>query len=105
MNCSNIFYAFVLLAYLNSYTGIQLTLCQFDSIFGKRTGNRLQNPPHSAPRIHSLDKKHYLTNDNFKILDTANNESDLRILESLYIFKNRPKLNMDSSAAPLSVVN
>ena len=70
-----------------------------------RTGNRLQNPPHSAPRIHSLDKKHYLTNDNFKILDTANNESDLRILESLYIFKNRPKLNMDSSAAPLSVVN
>ena len=69
-----------------------------------RTGNRLQNPPHSAPRIHSLDKKHYLTNDNFKILDTANNESDLRILESLYIFKNRPKLNMDSSAAPLSVV-
>ena len=50
--------------------------------------------------------KYYLTNDNFKIiLDTANNESDLRILESLYIFKNRPKLNMDSSAAPLSVVN
>ena len=73
-----------------------------------RTGNRLQNPPHSAPRIHSLDKKHYLTNDNFKILDTVNNESDLRIfriLESLYIFKNRPKLNMDSSAAPLLVVN
>ena len=35
------------------------------------TGNRIQNPPHSAPRIHSLDKKHYLTNDNFKILDTA----------------------------------
>ena len=61
-----------------------------------RIGNRLQNPPHSALRIHSLDKKHYLTNDNFKILDTANNESDLRILESLYIFKNRPKLNMDS---------
>ena len=70
-----------------------------------RTGNRLQNPPHSAPRIHSLDRKHYLTKDNFKILDTANNESDLRILESLYIFKNRPKLNMDSSAATLSVVN
>ena len=61
-----------------------------------RTGNKLQNPPHSAPRIHSLDKKHCLTNDNFKILDTASNESDLRILESLYIFKNRPKLNMDS---------
>ena len=70
-----------------------------------RTGNRLQNPPHSTPRIHSLDKKHYLTNGNFKILDTANNESALLILESLYIFKNRPKLNMDSSAAPQSVVN
>ena len=57
--------------------------------------------PESIPWI----KKHYLTNDNFKILDTADNESDLRILESLYIFKNRPKLNMDSSAGPLSEVN
>ena len=84
--------------------------CVFHNILEFRTALAIDYkipppPPHSAPRIHSLDKKHYLTNDNFKILDTANNESDLRILESLYIFKNRPKLNMDSSAAPLSVVN
>ena len=81
--------------------------CVFHNILEFRTELAIDYkiPPHSAPRIHSLDKKHNLTNDNFKILDTANNESDLRILESLYIFKNRPKLNMDSSAAPLSVVN
>ena len=81
--------------------------CVFHNILEFRTALAIDYkipptlPLESIPWI----KKHYLTNDNFKILDTANNESDLRILESLYILKNRPKLNMDSSAAPLSVVN
>ena len=72
--------------------------CVFHNILEFRTALALDYkipptlPLESIPWI----KKHYLTNDNFKILNTANNESDLRILESLYIFKNRTKLNMDS---------
>ena len=82
--------------------------CVFHNILEFRTALAIDYKiPPTLPleSIPWIKKKHYLTNDNFKILDTANNESDLRILESLYIFKNRPKLNMDSSAAPLSVIN
>ena len=43
--------------------------------------------------------------DNFNIIDRMNNITDLRILESLHIFKLRPHLNESQSAFPLTIVN
>ena len=63
--------------------------CVFLNILEFRTAVAIDykiHPTLPLKPIPSMDKKHYLTNDNFKILDTASNESDLRILESLYIF-------------------
>lgn len=71
-----------------------------------RTGARLTAPPHSAVRHHAehtcstavLDK-------NFTILDyCANDKVSLRILESLYIFKQRPILNDTDSSFPLNII-
>ena len=62
-----------------------------------RTNNPLTNPPHSSPRIHAEEKQHPFKPSDFTILDSATPDSDLRILESLYIFKLRPNLNVDSS--------
>ena len=39
--------------------------------------------------------------DNFNIVDRMNNLTDLRILESLYIFKFKPHINESQSAFPL----
>ena len=63
--------------------------CVFHNILEFRTALAIDYkipptlPLESIPWIKNIS---YLTNDNFKILDTANNESDLRILESLYVF-------------------
>jgi hypothetical protein len=69
-----------------------------------RTGIHLQKPPHSAIRehcnnIHGINPQ---TKD-FKILDSAP-DSEIRILESIYISKYKPKLNLTESAYPLSLV-
>ena len=45
-----------------------------------------------------------VANSNFKILDHASSNFKLRILESLYIYKRKPKLNYMSSAMPLLVI-
>ena len=41
---------------------------------------------------------------NFKIIDQNQNFTDLRILESLYIFKKNPPLNSTETAFPLSIL-
>ena len=41
---------------------------------------------------------------NFSILGSTNNELDLRILESLYIYKKRPSLNDQQSSYPLLIL-
>ena len=55
-----------------------------------RTYNVLANPPYSAVREHA-DKCNIPVNvDSFKILGTTEFKTDLRILESLWIFKTNP---------------
>ena len=70
-----------------------------------RTGRWLARPPHSSIRIHAEECDSRVSVDNFSILTTASNNLDLRILESLYIYKRNPSLNDTQSSFPLIVVS
>ena len=67
-------------------------------------GVPLARPPHSAMREHLSHVLLPMTK-NFKNLASAAHESDLRILESLYIAKLKPSLNSQRSSYPLTVVS
>ena len=70
-----------------------------------RTGRRLAVPPHSAVRLHTEEVHDApVRSEDFTILDSSNNPVSLRILESLYIYKMKPKLNETNSAFPLNMV-
>ena len=66
-----------------------------------RTGMFLVKPDPSPIRDHSLACDTLVTQDNFSILGKTNAVSDLRILESLHIFQQKPTLNNMSSSFPL----
>ena len=68
-----------------------------------RTGTPLGTPSHSAVRSHSYECSGNLSLENFSIIGSASG-LDLRILESLHIFKQKPDLNDMQSAFPLFVV-
>ena len=68
-----------------------------------RTNKPLKSYPLSTVKDHINDKQHFGQLNDFEIIDRCNNESDLRLLESLYILKDRPNLNRDKSAVPLSI--
>ena len=68
-----------------------------------RTEAPLSSPQHSAIRDHATELSHVIKDSNFKILDQAQNECHLRILESLYIGKFKPKLNNMTSCFPLEI--
>ena len=70
-----------------------------------RTGTSLTQLPHSAIRDHRDNCGTPFDTNNFKILANASCTSDLRILESLYIYKTKPILNNQLSSYPLSIVN
>ena len=71
-----------------------------------RTGALLTCPPHSAIRVHCeqacLSPVSY---DNFKILEAAPDLVNLRILDSLHIFKSKPKLYDSDTSFPLNIVH
>ena len=67
-----------------------------------RTGRPLQSAPFSAIGEHSKTCKGKLSFDDFNIL-ASNNSDNLRILESLYIYKLKPTLNNTVSSYPLYV--
>ena len=69
-----------------------------------RTGALLTPHPHSNIRAHALSCSSPVANDNFNILARENNNIDVRILESLFIYKIRPDLNDSQSAFPLNIV-
>ena len=68
-----------------------------------RTGKLLVSPPHSAIRDHAIRHKHTIQDSCFKILDQDPVETSLRILESLYIGKQKPSLNNTKSCFPLQI--
>ena len=70
-----------------------------------RTNKILAHPSHSNIREHARTCGTPIIIDNFTILDSSSNTNDLRILESLCIFEDRPVLNTMQSAHPLFVVS
>ena len=71
-----------------------------------RTGRPLAHPNQSAPRHHSMSRcSGDVRSSDFTVIDNHKNSTDLRILESLYIFKLKPNLNETASAFPLRIVN
>ena len=70
-----------------------------------RTGRHLANPPHSAVRLHWESCGSSYSIEHFSVIDSASNQLDLKILESLYIYKQKPNLNCTSSSYPLVIVN
>ena len=70
-----------------------------------RSGVPLTSPPHSAVRDHSELCSTNVDINNFKVLATSSSEIDLKILESIHIFKSRPGLNSQLSSYPLVVMN
>ena len=70
-----------------------------------RTNRQLTNTPNSNIYDHANDCNSYINIDQFSILDSSHNKTDLLILESLYIHKIRPALNNSQTAHPLHIVN
>ena len=91
-----------------SYIGstIRSLHCRVEQHRGRsyRTGNWLTKPDSSSIRSHVESCGNDFTIDNFKIIGRESNAHSLRILESLHIFKNKPNLNENSSAVPLSII-
>ena len=68
-----------------------------------RTNSILTNPSHSSIRDHSFVCDTRFNIDNFQILKSSSQPSDIRTLESLFILKLKPNLNDTRSAAPLYI--
>ena len=91
--------------YIGSTTRILTTRVAEHAGRSHRTDRILANPPHSNIRDHAETCGSPIVLDNFNIIDSCNNSNDLRILESLYIHKERPSLNNMQSAHPLYIVS
>ena len=70
-----------------------------------RTGSILSVSPHSMVRTHSESCGVPVTLDDFYIISSTSSAIDLRILESMHIFKLKPILHYTQSSYPLSIVN
>ena len=70
-----------------------------------QTGVRFAHPPHSAISEHAEGCDVGVVQDNFSILNSTSSLLDLHILESLYIFRHKPKLNNRQSCFPLEIVS
>ena len=107
--CSSIVYEFSCLQCRSVYVGMTARnlYIRVAEHLGKsfRTGNRIASPSHSKVREHIVNScPQSVSLDNFKILTSSSNFSDLKILESLYIHYLRPDLNSNDSSCPLNVV-
>ena len=69
------------------------------------TSSRLAHPPHSSIRRHYEECDVSVKRDHFKILAQCPSEIELRLLESLYIFKLESPINDTASSFSLQIVN
>ena len=70
-----------------------------------RTGSLLTIPSHSNIRQHALSCGVPVSIDNFNVVGNTKFSTDLRILESLFIHKLKPRLNDAQSSFPLHIFN
>ena len=79
--------------------------CRCAQHFGgfHRTGRLLTSPVKSSIRAHSEALDHRLKLSNFTIVNSCNDSTDLRILESLYITRLKLHLNEQQLAGSLHI--
>ena len=107
--CSSVVYKFCCSSCGESYIGstnarLKTRVCQHMGM-SDRTGKMVITPASSSVRDHSFQCDTPFSISNFEILIKANSVLDLRILESLHIYKQKPKINGKNSAVPLSIVS
>ena len=90
--------------YIGSTTRTLYTRAMEHRGISDRSGRPRSNPVQSTPRDHSARCSSDVTLSDFSIVGSQRNVNELRILESLMILKQRPKLNKDESAFQLRVV-
>ena len=106
--CANIIYKFSYGSYQGSYIGSTTKQSRISFFFQHLGKTPRTNRPVTVPLIPPLEiiAMKMIINfpfNDFKIIDSFNNEHELRILESIYICKEKPFLNIDQSATPLSL--
>ena len=69
-----------------------------------RTNTVLTRPDNSAIRDHCYQLDHRFKLENFKIIDSAPYEKDLRILEALYIKTQKPSINSNQNSLMLNIL-
>ena len=95
--CSNVVYTYNCALCNECYTGstqrqLQCRIAEHLGI-SVRTGLPVSKLPYSAIYDHREEKDHPINKKNFKIVGRSSNIYSLRMLEALYIFKNKPKMN------------
>ena len=95
--CSNVIYTYNCALCNECYTGSthRQLQCRIAEHLGVsvRTGLPLSNMSYSAIYEHREKKDHPIDRSNFKIVNRTFNRSSLRLLESLHIFKTKPRMN------------
>ena len=70
-----------------------------------RTNLSINKKVDSSIYQHHILNDHHFSKDQFKIIDKTSDLFELRILESIHIHLNKPKLNEQGSALPLHITN
>ena len=87
----------------STYVRLYSRVCEHKGV-SDRNQTMLLSPKNSSIRDHSHQCDTPFSIKDFTILDSEPTHSSLRLLESLYIHKHRPKINGNSSSYPLCVV-
>jgi len=103
--CSDIVYKFTCPVCLDGYIGstsrnLKIRISEHRGM-SYRTNIQLLKPSFSTVREHSLESDHRYKEEDFKILYRARTANELRIAESLLIYKHKPVLNNQESAISL----
>ena len=95
--CSRVIYEYKCLLCNKQYIGstIRQFQCRISEHMGVsvRTGLPMANNPNSAIYDHRYDAGHQIHKDQFRIKKSCHNRYDVRLLEALYIKKEKPELN------------
>ena len=95
--CSNVIYKYSCALCNECYIGstqrqLQCRIAEHSGM-SVRTGLPLSKLPYSAIYDHREKKDHPISEKNFKIVGRSYSINNLRLLESLYIFKSKPEMN------------
>ena len=70
-----------------------------------RTGDRLTRLDNSAIRGHRVNNDQSCKISNFNIIDSTTQVLDLRMLESMHIITNRPRINNNQTATTINYLD